>query len=561
MHQFFEIPEITQRIAERLALLPSARKSWILSMAKTCKATYEPSMDVLWRELAIFTPLLRCLPPTVLKYRIAECWPGARMGTWEIVKDPLSESDMARFKHHARRVHIIRSLTPQATLAKRPDSSEYVSRLVWGSRRPPWEAPEFVGAYIAPECFEALESFFKSTPALPALRELTCDHPDLDEPRHLAPFMSPVLSTLTYDRSEAHFSVKDAVAELNQAQCKNSLTKLVLDTRGPSESIAVGNREMAVLASLPRLQWLRCFVDPQLDHTQTFQHIPENPFPSLYTLILRTDDDVRPIGNDNTSDATYDALATFIRCFYAICAPKRLMISVYGHMQVSHAAVLSLFDALAELHGRVSSLCISLYSGARAGQPPLTLADLAPILPLPVRDIELLGLIMDIGLDDVLALVGAWPRVRCLALGHAHHETAPRVPLAGLPQLAQAMTSLEPVQIGLVVENDSPLPATPPAPMFHVTEVNLGVSHITGRNLRRAAAFLVHCFPNAELVLYGPRGMERDTQWGWENAVKTAKRTPQTSWHDMESESEDEAEDETAPPSDGSAEDARAIRE
>ena len=41
----------------------------VLGLLKTCKALYEPALDVLWRDLDVLAPLVMCLPHDVWKVR------------------------------------------------------------------------------------------------------------------------------------------------------------------------------------------------------------------------------------------------------------------------------------------------------------------------------------------------------------------------------------------------------------------------------------------------------------------------------------------------------------
>jgi hypothetical protein len=44
-----------------------SRKKTLLALAVTCKSFTEPALDLLWRELDLFSPLIRCLPPSLWK--------------------------------------------------------------------------------------------------------------------------------------------------------------------------------------------------------------------------------------------------------------------------------------------------------------------------------------------------------------------------------------------------------------------------------------------------------------------------------------------------------------
>ena len=67
MHRCLQVPEIVTHFAEHLLTDDRCRKQWLVCMALTCRTFYEPAMDILWRELGDFSPLLRCFPDDVMK--------------------------------------------------------------------------------------------------------------------------------------------------------------------------------------------------------------------------------------------------------------------------------------------------------------------------------------------------------------------------------------------------------------------------------------------------------------------------------------------------------------
>lgn len=78
MHHCLEIPNIVEHIATCLKLAPDgARKEWLLNLGLACCALYDPAMNVLWRELDDFLPLLFCIPGGLVTDDVQRCWSGA----------------------------------------------------------------------------------------------------------------------------------------------------------------------------------------------------------------------------------------------------------------------------------------------------------------------------------------------------------------------------------------------------------------------------------------------------------------------------------------------------
>lgn len=79
MHRCLQIPEIFKTILEEVSerqkyfewLFPVERSTYA-SMAQTCRAFYEPSMDCLWATLPTLEPLANCMPPIVLNACVSD---------------------------------------------------------------------------------------------------------------------------------------------------------------------------------------------------------------------------------------------------------------------------------------------------------------------------------------------------------------------------------------------------------------------------------------------------------------------------------------------------------
>ena len=59
MHRCLYISEILQEIFEYSATESLAP---LVHLAGTCRLFYEPALDILWRELDDFGPLIKCMP-------------------------------------------------------------------------------------------------------------------------------------------------------------------------------------------------------------------------------------------------------------------------------------------------------------------------------------------------------------------------------------------------------------------------------------------------------------------------------------------------------------------
>jgi hypothetical protein len=60
------ISELRQTIFQ-LVDRKHSRKKTLLALAVTCKSFTGPALDLLWRKLDLFAPLIRCLPPSLWK--------------------------------------------------------------------------------------------------------------------------------------------------------------------------------------------------------------------------------------------------------------------------------------------------------------------------------------------------------------------------------------------------------------------------------------------------------------------------------------------------------------
>lgn len=69
MHHCLRIAEIVTMIMNYLIEDGARGAREVLSLMKTCKALYEPSLDILWRDLDCLAPLFMCLSKDVWKIK------------------------------------------------------------------------------------------------------------------------------------------------------------------------------------------------------------------------------------------------------------------------------------------------------------------------------------------------------------------------------------------------------------------------------------------------------------------------------------------------------------
>ncbi|CAL1709685.1 unnamed protein product [Somion occarium] len=109
MHRCLTIPELVESIAEMVRELHQDAKfkakgpvqqvpNPLFSMVLTCRAFYEPTMNVLWDTLSSLIPLMKCFPGHV--------WKENDDGKVRSVKPP-SHEDWDRFLRNARRVRTL----------------------------------------------------------------------------------------------------------------------------------------------------------------------------------------------------------------------------------------------------------------------------------------------------------------------------------------------------------------------------------------------------------------------------------------------------------------------
>ncbi|EKM61885.1 uncharacterized protein PHACADRAFT_248788 [Phanerochaete carnosa HHB-10118-sp] len=472
-------------------------------------------MDVLWYTLDDFIPLLYCFPDGLVIDSETECWIGARWNLFTFTKETLSESDVTRFAHHARRVRVLNSLTPQKAFDKRPSMDVQLSRMLGGRPRDwnPWR-PDHVGSYVDDSCFQILHKFFGHSPALPALRVLCCNHPNLYDMSHLTLFFSPTLRRLVFSENCAHFRFEYVFANLEKSPCRNTLTALQLDDNptAASANIKLDAYDVVFLASLPRLEWLQLFLDTSIDCNTMCQELPVAPFPSLRCLKLTYHNIKQEDSDPSDGDLALKDFTTLLRHLQPLCPLQHLPITVAGNGDISHASIRAFFAALAAFRPSLVSLGMVIMAPSRAGEPPFGIHDLAPLLELPVKELSLEAIYMDISRADLHVFTAAWPRLNWLHLGQDNADTATLFPLSTLPDIVRTMPYL--TQLGLRVHDDGePLDIDAPVDpaLQRISMVDLGSSSL--QNRERAALFIARSFPNATSLLYDPHDSRVKAFW------------------------------------------------
>lgn len=59
-------PDLTRKLLDAVIDSPNGRRS-VSRLARTCKAMCEPALNMLWRELDSFLPLIGLFPNSLLK--------------------------------------------------------------------------------------------------------------------------------------------------------------------------------------------------------------------------------------------------------------------------------------------------------------------------------------------------------------------------------------------------------------------------------------------------------------------------------------------------------------
>lgn len=107
MHQALLVSEVLLDIFAQVNQIPSTGKkplSWtsLASLAVTCKAFYEPAMDLLWAKVDRLQPLLGCVSRLhpLIYHRSRAPWDD----TWAEGIEPLTADETHQFLHHSARI-------------------------------------------------------------------------------------------------------------------------------------------------------------------------------------------------------------------------------------------------------------------------------------------------------------------------------------------------------------------------------------------------------------------------------------------------------------------------
>ncbi|GJE98873.1 hypothetical protein PsYK624_151100 [Phanerochaete sordida] len=527
MHHCLEVQDIVQLIAEALGTKVYATKQDVLNMGKTCTAFYDPAMNVLWRKLHDFTPLLRCFPEGVVtnEYQREHCGGRYSASFWAFLKGELLAEDVIRFNHHAHRVRELYRLTTREILEvdeeenRRMRSARWYTRVLIGIRRRE--------NFVHPSCFKILCNYFGDTPALPGLRVLHCNHPGLEKASHLAFLIPPTLEILVMRRQHALFPIKDFLSELAKRPQLEQLCYALLE---PSDDDAecerqdpsfVDPEDVALLASFPRIQWLSCYLQSTSDWTSLAPRLPSTPFKDLRLLTLYSGM-VKMDGTDNyykaDGDATLRGLTLFLQALNPTCPLESLVIRVFHAAEVSTRVLLGLFSAIGAFRATLETCYLEVDAPSSADAPPVGMSALEPLRAVHMHGLGLKNISIDLSASEVRALTEAWgAALRWLHLGQRGPGTVARVPLGAVPEIFGALHKIE--QLGLCVYDDASTYSGRWCGWRSV--LDLGYSALDPVDYEDVAEFLVDTCPCYSMRLADPD--DETVHALWEQAVDNAK--------------------------------------
>lgn len=526
------------------------RKRELSVLARTCRAFADPALDILWRELACLSTLIKATVPSHLWEDVSP------RGLSEIVtlffRGPPAPSDLNRFAYYASRV---RSLGTNEA------------------------GREGAGEKIDPSVFHYLHEYQPTSPILPRLRHLVWNILNPNALSSVDHFLGPNILYLQLSVF-AHHSQQDIMFTFDRIQhkCVN-LEEIHMADRTKSPVIAearsrfmgslanlrvlsltlgcrtLGYRAMIHFSNLQLLEKLTLTIRALSPTTvkdanwhQTYA-IPETPFPRLQVLSIETAAmdfcfallslvqesplqtmhlDYDPYDVMPTPDYPADGPALGDRAF------KRLRFLDVSVPEL--AGCIALFrplhlTALEKLDVRIAvpaeddlerfvvvcSQCCSpsTLTFLRLSQRSAFVGNLChpsgvilPILPFS----RLTDLIMlpggHVEVDDSLAddMASAWPELECIAIGASDHTKGRgRITLGGLVPFARHCRKLRCVR--LAIDLHGALPQLPSLTVEldglgnpSVRELWFGLCPMPPDKVEEVAKFLKSLFPMLELL-------------------------------------------------------------
>ncbi|KAJ8592392.1 hypothetical protein M405DRAFT_51924, partial [Rhizopogon salebrosus TDB-379] len=367
------ISELRQAIFQ-LVDRKHSRKKTLLALAVTCKSFTGPALDLLWRELDLFAPLIRCLPP----------------GLWKLDKLELqfqramTLDDWSIFCKYNHRVHSLHMKASPCGV-----STEILIALGY----PPF-----------------------SLPLLPNLMSLTWNTPSETLP-YIRSFVTQTLTTLNiHARSEFRFSPSiQSILSFIPILCPSVShfhfhddaelgdTSIALQCWSHLISVTTGNVSDATILHLSKLPSLRVLnlglhTPITADTQQLLQH---NGFCALQELGVTCETYLA------TGDAFFEALSI---------APKKLSISYWvDSIEALPASISRIPDACA--HNALEYLQVEVNEGG-FGAISISAATFEPLCAF--RNLRRLNFesIYNVQLDDttLVQMARAWPLLEVLII-------------------------------------------------------------------------------------------------------------------------------------------------
>ncbi|KAJ8592381.1 hypothetical protein M405DRAFT_931524 [Rhizopogon salebrosus TDB-379] len=404
------IPELRREIFQ-LVDRKELRKKTLLALAVTCKSFTGPALDLLWRELDSFAPLIRCLPPSLWKLDKLELQ----------FQRAMTSDDWSIFCKYNHRVHSLHMKASPCGV-----STEILIALGY----PPF-----------------------SLPLLPNLMSLTWDAPSGIFP-YIRSFMTQTLTTLNiHARSEFKFGPSEqsilsfiptlcpSVSHFHfQDDAELGDTSMALQCWSHLISVTTANISDAAilhLSKLPSLRVLNLGLHPTPITADTQQLLRHDVFCGLQELGVTCETRLAPV------DAFFEALSI---------APKKLSIT-YGVDSIGALpdSISRIRDACA--HSALEHLQVEVNEiEADFGANSISAATFGPLCAFwNLRSLDFESL-YDVQLDDttLIQMAKAWPLLEVLLIHGkigqwADHNITPNA----LVSLLQHCPRLVSVTIGM----------------------------------------------------------------------------------------------------------------
>ncbi|KAH9836989.1 uncharacterized protein C8Q71DRAFT_687894, partial [Rhodofomes roseus] len=196
-------PDATNKLLEAILETPGGRRS-LSRLARTCKAFSEPVLDIIWRDLDSFNPLIGLFPATLLK--------------------------------RARR--------PGLGLARNPEPDDWARLLAYGERVRSISYVESSGS-VSPTIFPVFEELRPKNWLLPNLTSLTWKSETSAGLERCRLFLGPELRSLTMEVGTKHPKLHDLLVEV-ASHARLSALSFTLHTNLPDHFTDIFQNNIAL---------------------------------------------------------------------------------------------------------------------------------------------------------------------------------------------------------------------------------------------------------------------------------------------------------------------------